>query len=185
MRQRDRYNDPTRPRDDPKDPKLHPRFSPRKSLLAKRAGKCALCDGIEKHKESECPVFSAANVNQRLEIVKSKGVCFGCLEQGHQRRQCTAPKCGVDSCEKGHHKLPHAAPEQPAPKLPAADQTSKPQGVRCGKAQAKVHSQSKVALKTIVVPLVSDTGEIVSGAVLLDSGSETTLIRTGFAKQFS
>ena len=42
---------------------------------------------------------------------------------------------------------------------------------------------NKVALKTIAVPFVSDSGQVVMGLVLLDSGSETTLIRTGFASQ--
>ena len=39
------------------------------------------------------------------------------------------------------------------------------------------------ALKTVVVPFVNSAGEIVRGTVLLDSGSETTLIRAGFANQ--
>ena len=41
----------------------------------------------------------------------------------------------------------------------------------------------QVALKTVVVPFVNSAGEIVRGTVLLDSGSETTLIRAGFANQ--
>ena len=42
---------------------------------------------------------------------------------------------------------------------------------------------NKVAFKTIAVPFVSDSGQVVMGLVLLDSGSETTLIRTGIANQ--
>ena len=42
---------------------------------------------------------------------------------------------------------------------------------------------NKVTLKTIAVPFVSDSGQVVMGLVLLDSGSETTLIKTGFANQ--
>ena len=42
---------------------------------------------------------------------------------------------------------------------------------------------NKIALKTIAVPFVSDSGQVVMGLVLLDSGSETTLTITGFANQ--
>ena len=42
---------------------------------------------------------------------------------------------------------------------------------------------NRVALKTIAVPFVSDSGQVVMGLVLLDSGSETTLTKTGFANQ--
>ena len=42
---------------------------------------------------------------------------------------------------------------------------------------------NKVALKTIAVPFVSDSGQVVIRLALLDSRSETTLIRTGFANQ--
>ena len=79
---------------------------------------------------------------------------------------------------KGHHKLLHATP-----KPPNEGQVSQSKGVHCGKAQVNASCPSKVALKTVVVPFVTDAGEIVMGTVLLDSVSETTLIRIGFAKQ--
>ena len=64
--------------------------------------KCAIC--TKEHSEAKCPTLLAASVDQRWELVKSKKVCFGCLQGGHQQRQCIrSMKCGVDSCEKGHH----------------------------------------------------------------------------------
>ena len=57
------------------------------------------------------------------------------------------------------------------------------EGVCCGKAQRNLTGTSKVALKTVTVPFVSDSRKIIMGLVLLDRGSETTLIRTGFAAQ--
>ena len=56
-------------------------------------------------------------------------------------------------------------------------------GARCGKAQGHLTGTSKVALKTLTVPFVSDSTQITMGLVLLDTGNETTLIRTGFAGQ--
>jgi hypothetical protein len=100
LRKRDRYNTPAPPKE---DPKFNPKFAHKSTYLAKaQAGKCSLCDGTEKHKEGDCPVFLAGDANQRWALVKYKKVCFGCLQLGHQRRQCTvSSKCGVNSCEKG------------------------------------------------------------------------------------
>ena len=103
--------------------------------------------------------------------MKSKAVCFGCLKRGHQRWKCRkASRCGIDSCAKGHHPLLHSAEPQ--------------EEVRCGKAATNAPSATaKVALKTTCVPFVSASGQTIWGTVLLDSGSETTLIRTAFARQ--
>ena len=147
--------------------------------------KCSLCE--RDHSEVKCPTFLAATIDKRWDIVKAKKVCFGCLKRGHQRRQCRlSSRCGVDSCGKGHHYLLHATepkeglkPQEPQiVELPTENK-----GVRCGKAQGNVTGTSKVALKTVTVPFVSDSGQIIMGLVLLDRGSETTLIRTGFAAQ--
>jgi hypothetical protein len=98
LRKRDRYNTPAPPKE---DPKFNPKFSHKRTYLAKaQAGKCSLCDGTEKHKEGDCPVFLAGDANQRWALVKSKKVCFGCLQLGHQRRQCTvSSKCGENKGE--------------------------------------------------------------------------------------
>ena len=138
LRKRDRYNTPAPPKE---DPKFNPKFAHKRTYLAKaQAGKCSLCDGTEKHKEGDCPVFLAGDANQRWALVKSKKVCFGCLQLGHQRRQCTvSSKCGVNSCEKGHHKLLHALP-----KSTTGDEATEPKGVHCGKAQVSSSGSSRL-----------------------------------------
>jgi hypothetical protein len=95
LRKRDRYNTPAPPEE---DPKFNPKIAHKRVYLAKlQAGKCSLCDGTEKHKEGDCPVFLAADPNQKWALVKSKKACFGCLQLGHQRCQCSVSyKCGVN-----------------------------------------------------------------------------------------
>ena len=151
--------------------------------------KCVICN--KKHSEAKRPTLLAASIDQRWDLVKSKKFCFGCLRGSHQRRQCSrSMKCGVDSCEKGHHCLLHSKPRE-LPVTPPRE-SQKPltvelpqgsEGANCGKAQASMPGANKVALKAIAVSFVSDSGQVVMGLVLLDSGSETTLIRTGFANQ--
>ena len=139
---------------------------------------CPLCD--KKHTEVHCPLFFNSSVEKRWEIVKNKRVCFGCLKPGHQRRLCTkASKCGVDSCDKGHHHLLHSS--KPNNEKPSNDPPETPElhkAVHCGKTQTSTPiSERVIALKTVSVPFVDDSGRVVKGLVLLDSGSESTLVR--------
>ena len=90
---RDRYNTPAPPKE---DPKYTPKFAHKRAYLAKaQAWKCFYAMVLRSiYKEGDCPVFLAADGNQRWALVKSKKVCFGCLQPGHQRRQCTvSSKC--------------------------------------------------------------------------------------------
>ncbi|CAB4006844.1 Hypothetical predicted protein, partial [Paramuricea clavata] len=144
---------------------------------------CPLCD--KKHTEVSCPLFFDSSVEKRWEIVKNKRVYFGCLKPGHQRRLCTKSyKCGVDSCDKGHHYLLHSSKskhEKPSDDPPKTPEENK--AMHCGKAQISTPISERVALKTVSVPFIDDSGRVVNGLVLLDSGSETTLVRAGFANQ--
>lgn len=77
----------------------------------------------------------------------------------------------MDNCEKGHHKLLHS-------QALVVELLPENKGVHCGRVQTEMSNFSKAALKAVPVPFLT-----VYGTVLLDSGSETTLIRTGFANQ--
>ena len=153
--------------------------------------KCAIHVCTKEHPEAKCSTLLAASIDQRWDLVKSKKVYFGCLRGGHQRLQCTrSMKCGVDSCEKDHHYLllskPRELPVTPpreSQKPLTVELSQESKGAHCGKAQASMPGANKVALKTIAVPFVSDSGQVVMGLVLLDSGSETTLTITGFPNQ--
>ncbi|XP_048578061.1 uncharacterized protein LOC116619333 [Nematostella vectensis] len=187
LRMRERYNEQPTAKSVPaakgvSQQRRHQRYQTM-HVGEKHQRKSALCE--KDHSESKCPTLLPATVDKRWEMVKEKRVCFGCLRGGHQRRSCSrSQKCGVDGCDRGHHYLLHSfAPKQPpreplTVELPPGDKE-----VHCGKAQASTPSVNKVALKTVAVPFTSDSGQVVMGLVLLDSGSETTLVRTGFAKQ--
>ena len=69
------------------------------------------------------------------------------------------------------------------PVPPKSEQDSK--GVHCAlhNTQVNMTRSCMVALKIVFVPFVNSAREIVRGTVMLDSGSQTTLIRAGFANQ--
>ena len=63
--------------------------------------KCYVCQGNHT-KLIECTVFPIPSFNEKWTIVKFLNVCFICLLPGHQRNDCTAPRC-----DRPQHTLLH------------------------------------------------------------------------------
>ncbi|CAJ0600915.1 unnamed protein product [Cylicocyclus nassatus] len=59
---------------------------------------CVFCER-EGHRPENC--FEVRSVKQRRAIVNECGLCWLCLNQGHQCRFCSAPTCGY--CGGAHH----------------------------------------------------------------------------------
>ncbi|KAF4514206.1 UNVERIFIED_CONTAM: hypothetical protein B566_EDAN019426, partial [Ephemera danica] len=128
-------------------------------------GTCVICQQL--HTLKDCPRFTSSNYTERWEIVQQFKVCFSCLDVGHRARDCRSTRrCGHDGCVGRHHQLLHQR-GQSTPSPPAIVSVS------CG----TVKNESRgVALGLVPVKLVGNNREIVAYA-LLDSGSDTTLIR--------
>ena len=47
---------------------------------------CECCD--ENHKNYQCQSFKALSVQERAQLIKTKGLCFNCLRPGHRSEQC-------------------------------------------------------------------------------------------------
>ncbi len=60
------------------------------------ANSCTLCKGD--HELDSCQEFYKMDIKERKEFTKSKGLCFGCLKQGHVSKHCkkrkTCRTCG-------------------------------------------------------------------------------------------
>ena len=143
---------------------------------------CQVCDN--KHPIEKCEKFLAMNVNERARLGKEKRLCFSCFESAdHQSRDCTRKKrC---DCGKYHHPLIHGtAPifvvmpsgNSPPPVPPL--NTAAP--VFVGTSSVKC-VPSAVLLQIVPVVVATPEGVKVSTFVLLDSGSQTSLILESFA----
>ena len=72
--------------------------------------KCDLCEGS--HGIWACPQFRDANVEERWRIAKDKRLCFRCLSNSHQGKNCfRSGECGIRGCRRSHHKLLHPLEE--------------------------------------------------------------------------
>ncbi|XP_074029231.1 uncharacterized protein [Leptinotarsa decemlineata] len=68
--------------------------------------KCIMCE--EKHIIDKCKTFLDLSIDKKWDFVKSDGICFSCLGTSHRIKFCrNKKKCGVNNCEKIHHKSLH------------------------------------------------------------------------------
>ena len=73
--------------------------------ISKTQRECVLKDG--KHAIWKCEKFKKMNVKKRGQKAKELKLCFKCLSDAHQMRNCSGRLCDVNGCGKHHHRLLH------------------------------------------------------------------------------
>jgi Protein of unknown function (DUF1759) len=145
---------------------------------------CWLCKR-KNHSVHSCRLLLKKSVRERWNACKKEGsVCFLCLEKGHMAAKCnkSEAKCGVDDCNKQHHKLLHFVPER---RNNSAD-------VGANRNGASVHEyvqpETNLILHTSSPTLLKMNSVKVNGLqvnALLDDGSTTSLIDESFAQRLN
>ncbi|KFD61397.1 hypothetical protein M514_11731 [Trichuris suis] len=143
---------------------------------------CPVCGNG--HQLINCSVFSSSTPQQRAETLKKHGRCFACFEPNHQARKCKHRcPCNIDNCRLKHHLLLHGATQ--------VFPTRSFQNVRPEKEPVHICSGSvlpfsaDVLLSIVRARLVTNDNNTMEVNVLLDPGSEATLIRGDIARKLS
>ena len=66
----------------------------------KKQRECVLKDG--KHPIRKCEKFKKLSVEKREQKAKELELCFKCLSDAHQMRNCSGRVCDVKGCGKSH-----------------------------------------------------------------------------------
>ena len=89
---------------------------------------CPLCNA--RHHLAKCSEFLKSSVDEHSEVIRSKGLCYGCFKSGHVSSGCRN-KSICKECGRRHHTLLHGVKPrstergpQPEPKLQETQQTS-------------------------------------------------------------
>lgn len=113
-----------------RDPKPTPSGRERHVLLnvtsrpsERNAKLCTFCG--EGHLVGKCASLLKLSPHERLTEIRKRPLCYNCLSKGHLLPGCDSSQyCGVDGCERRHHKLLHvpfcSAQQQPTTQ-PSAD----------------------------------------------------------------
>ena len=67
--------------------------------VAPQAGSCPLCS--KGHALLNCHEFRKKSLEERLNLIRSKLLCFGCLQQGHISKDCSQ-RMTCQRCSKSH-----------------------------------------------------------------------------------
>ena len=161
--------------------------------------KCVICK--HKHPVAFCPVFKSKHQQERRKITWDLGLCFNCLKTNHQARNCQSIKrCLRERCGLPHHTLLNDDHQQDSHVRLASNRSSSTQpsafpqeNVRSSESESSslptiqsninkvcVQPHQKVLFQVLPVQIHS-RGNLVTTYAVLDSGSDSTLIRKDLA----
>ena len=142
---------------------------------------CLKCDG--EHRLETCSQFKSLSVGERNRFVQRFGLCKCCLGIRHGWRSCQRKKpCSVPSCSEVHHQLLHDAASKSAPVAESNPHTAT---ITVANEHSARSERNQVALGVIPVQAVAENGDIVLINILVDEGSDSTLIREGLARKLN
>lgn len=128
---------------------------------------CFRCEG--EHRLEDCQQFKTSSVGDRVGFCIRHRLCFCCFGPRHSSRDCQYKKpCQHAGCQMQHHPLLHDT------------DAAGPERARAHHAMVK---RRTVALGVIQLEAVSADGSITPTNIMLDEGSDTTLIREGLARR--
>ena len=88
------------------EPKI--RNSVESPVAIPKAVPCLLCSYAGRHLPEDCQTFRKLPNLERLDWIAEEAVCYRCLQGRHPPRVCPLQEeCGVDGCDKWHHRLLH------------------------------------------------------------------------------
>ncbi|XP_076397876.1 uncharacterized protein LOC143266125 [Megachile rotundata] len=150
--------------------------------------KCPSCSG--NHGLGYCTKFKTLSPAKRKGRAEELGVCYNCLNTGHEQQKCpSSQKCLA--CSRRHHTLLHdAMTSSPSPtkmvqKASTSGDTaglSSDQGPSTANALALTVSRSVALLATARVKLEAPSGEMIEVRALLDTGSDSSFVTSWVAQ---
>lgn len=158
--------------------------------------KCAFCG--ESHYNFQCNKLSFMSPAEKIETVRSAGVCFNCFRKGHFSKNCPSSKA-CRKCQKRHHTQLHeddtksvtndgSSPKhetnvmvqsgnEESLKLSEVEETTVSTTCSCSQAQVP----KTVLLLTAIVVAMDQHNQPLQCRVLLDSGSQVNFVTEKFA----
>ena len=146
---------------------------------------CPVCQG--KHRIASCDKWRESAIPDRWSLAKQHNICFRCLIPGHQGRTCISTrKCGINGCEKTHHRSLHPTTlegsstqteARPKTQTKQPDKSSSSFGIKNGEIVT-----STVALRIVPVLIYDSQGCRRKVNAFLDDGSDSTYVKSSLVE---
>jgi hypothetical protein len=136
---------------------------------------CYYCQSQE-HLLDVCESFSSQTIEVKIEFLKYKGCCFGCLRRGHQKKDCRR-KSNCSVCRKPHPTALHVdqQPEKPPEELGFSPNTVQSSFADVIGAGGSIGAGQECAMAIIPVKVkVNNGAKVVETYAFMDPGSSVT-----------
>lgn len=135
--------------------------------------KCWVCQSSD-HYPDQCETFASKSEQERFQLAKRNRICFSCLKKAgknHRASNCSRRKeceklVNGSKCNKYHHKLLHY-------------DNSAIVGV------ASIEHSCKTLLPIVLADVIGPDKESHESNIMLDSGSQLSLIRKSLAEELN
>ena len=175
-----------------KKPTSSPQLRSFHSHIAKSATTtCECCD--ENHKIYQCQSFKALSVQDRAQLIKTKGLCFNCLRPRHRGEHCNSSTC--KKFKRKHNSLLHleannnsrtastaptvttssTSPQEASNQAGKTVNKNKEKFTAAAQSQNEEEEEEEVFLPTAIV-LVDNNGKTTDIRAILASGFHSNLI---------
>lgn len=165
--------------------------------------KCHVCE--ESHRLFNCKKFLSWDIKTRYEFVKSKKLCFVCLNKRYGFGNSCPSEKRCDKCNKSHHNVLHyensgfkggdsksnfvreIPPYVPINMQKTFDEPSTSNAHTGVVLEANIHvpEKSQTLLSTAMIYLSDDEGNLHLCRALLDSGSDANFMTSKCAKKLN
>ena len=149
--------------------------------------KCPKCAAA--HPLFQCDEFKSLNIDDRMKLIKQRGLCYICLKPGHRSFKCKGRShivCTVQGCEhkQSHNTLIHRkSPQPPIKESDSADGSNPPMTPGSGKKTHVSVFESDKQIYQPIVPVIVNDGVCVFA--LLDEGSNSTHVSQKLVTEFN
>ena len=100
---------------------------------------CPLCEG--QHSLVKCSSFLKKSVDQRSDVIREKGLCYGCFKRGHMPASCL-DRFTCEECGRPHHTLLHGV--KPKSSNPQPDMKAKSSVLQLKKKDPQKEASSQI-----------------------------------------
>ena len=140
--------------------------------------RCELCD--DSHQFWKCKKYRETAPRERMEMVKKWKLCFNCFQDKHQIKNCTSKNtCFRHGCKEKHHTTLH---DYFLEKRTSGENKNDNRNNEIFHALTGTSPRS-IYLQIVPVKVHGKGNETFDTYALLDSGSQSTLIRDDVAKR--
>ena len=125
----------------------------------------------------KCESYKTMTGKEKMKFVKRHNLCFNCLKEDYKAGKCPSKnRCLHPECAETHHTFLHDYFKK------SVEETAVEDAKVC---MLKLPQVQNIYLQIVPIKVRATNGKYISAYALLDTGSESTLIRDDFSKRLN